>query len=259
MTPTRVILLPGSVLPAQLAYGGLIEALGTDVDAVAKDLELYDGDKPPADWSLDTEVQGVLREADDRGWETFHLVGYSGGGAAALAFTAKHPERLLSLTLLEAAWAGNWDWSPAHRRLWKQYEALKKLPPERFMSAFMRLGVKPDVAIPPPPTDAPPPWMAQRPAGVRAFIGEFNTYDLDRARLAAFDRPVLFVLGGLSNPDDYGEIAERLSTVFPDYRLVIFENRHHFDPPHRIEPDRLATLLHAHWERAEAGFRGSHS
>ncbi|WP_235564602.1 hypothetical protein [Arthrobacter sp. Soil762] len=28
-------------------------------------------------------------------------MGYSGGGAAALAFAAKHPEHLLSLTLLE--------------------------------------------------------------------------------------------------------------------------------------------------------------
>ena len=42
MEPMRVILLPGSVLPAQLAYGALVEALGPDVDAVAKELELYD-------------------------------------------------------------------------------------------------------------------------------------------------------------------------------------------------------------------------
>lgn len=62
----------------------------------------------------------VLREAGARGWETFHLVGYSGGGAAALAFAAKHPQRLQSLTLMEAAWAGNWDWSPARAGLWKK-------------------------------------------------------------------------------------------------------------------------------------------
>lgn len=114
MEPIRVVLLPGSVLPAQPAYGALIEALGPDVDAVAKDLELYDGDEPPPGWSLDTEIDGVLREVEARGWDTFHLLGYSGGGAASLAFTAKHPERLLSLTLLEPAWAGSWDWSPAH-------------------------------------------------------------------------------------------------------------------------------------------------
>jgi hypothetical protein len=63
---------------------------------------------------------------------------------------------------------------------------------------------------------------------------------------------VFFALGELSNPDDYGEVAERLSRVFPDFRLEVFEERHHFDPPHRIEPERLAGLLREHWSRAEA-------
>jgi hypothetical protein len=69
--------------------------------------------------------------------------------------------------------------------------------------------------------------------------------------LAPFHRPVFFALGGLSNPDEYAEEAERLSRVFPDFRLEVFEERHHFDPPHRIEPERLAGLLREHWSRAE--------
>ena len=255
MGPIRAILLPGSVLPADPAYGALIRALGPDVQAVAKDLELYAGAAPPPGWSLDTEIDGVLREADARGWETFHLVGYSGGGSASLAFAAKHPGRLLSLALLEPAWAGDWDWSPAHAELWKQYEQLEALPPEQFMAAFMKLGVKPDVVLPPPP-DPPPPWMAKRPAGIRAFLRTFKTYDLDRESLAAFRQPVFFALGGLSNPDDYGEIASRLSRVFfPDFHLEVFPKRHHFDPPHRIEPARLAELLRRHWEQAETAFQ----
>ena len=262
MERSRAILLPGSVLPAAPAYDALVEALGPDVDAVAKELELYAEDSPPPGWSLDTEIDGVLREADARGWDTFHLVGYSGGGAAALAFAAKHPERLLSLALLEPAWAGNWDWSPAHAELWKAYEQLADLPPEQFMPAFMRLGVKPDVVLPPPPPGPPPPWMAKRPAGIRAFLETFKTYDLDRARLAAFSQPVFFALGGLSNPDDYGEIATRLSRVFfPDFHLEVFPKRHHFDPPHRVEPGRLAELLRGHWAQAAAaqpGNAGSH-
>ena len=84
MDASRVILLPGSVLPADLAYGALVTALGGDVEAVAKDLEVYRGDAPPPDYSLDTEVAGVL----PREWGSFHLVSYSGGGAAALAFAA---------------------------------------------------------------------------------------------------------------------------------------------------------------------------
>lgn len=252
MGPIRAILLPGVVLPAQPAFGPLIEALGPDVLAVAKDLELYAGDEPPPAWSLYTEVDGVLREADARGWHTFHLVGYSGGGAAALAFAAEHPKRLLSLSLLEPAWAGNWDWSPAHAEVWKKYDQLELLPPGQFLPAFMRLGVKPDVVLPPPPPGPPPPWMAMRPAGIKAFLQTFKSYELDRARLTRFDKPVFFALGGQSNPDDYGEVAKRLSSVFPDFRLEVFDERHHFDPPHRIEPERLAALLHEHWGRAES-------
>ncbi|WP_458779286.1 alpha/beta fold hydrolase [Arthrobacter sp. D3-16] len=249
MDRIRTVLLPGAILPARLAYGDLIEALGPEVQAIAKDLELYADDEPPPRWSLDTEIAGVLRDADALGWETFHLVGYSGGGAAALAFAAKHPGRLLSLALLEPAWAGNWDWSPAHTEFRKKYDQLETLPPEQFIPAFMRLGVKPDVVLPPPPPGPPPPWMAKRPAGIKAFLQTFKNFDLDRERLAAFPQPVFFALGGLSNPDDYGEMASRLARVFfPDFHLEVFPKRHHFDPPHRIEPGRLAELLRRHWE-----------
>ena len=32
---------------------------------------------------------------------------------------------------------------------------------------------------------------------------------------------------------------------------LAFEERHHFDPPHRIEPERLAVSLRHVWKRAE--------
>ena len=252
MEPTRVLLLPGSVLPAELAYGALLASLGPGVDAVAKDLEVYAGPQPPAGYTLDTEVDGVARFADERGWDAFHLGGYSGGGAAALAFTARYPERVQSLALLEPAWAGSWDWSPEHRHVWEQYRQLRVLPPDEFMAGFMRLGIRDGVDVPPAPDGDPPPWMTKRPAGIAAFLDTFASYDLNRSALAAYQCPVYFALGALSNPHDYGEIAQRLAEVFPDFQLEVFANRHHFDPPHRIEPDRVAASLLALWKRAEA-------
>jgi pimeloyl-ACP methyl ester carboxylesterase len=247
----RVILLPGIVLPAEPAYGALIEALGPDVDAVAKDLEVYATPEPPHDYSLELEIEGVLREADAHDWARFHLVGYSGGGAASLALAAARGERLASLALLEPAWAGNWDLSPAEKALWVQFDRLEGLPVEQFMSTFMRLGLKPGVPLPAPPPGDPPPWMAKRPAGIRAIQGAFKRGDIDGEALHRFDRPVYFALGALSNPDQYGEIAKRLSGVFPDFELEVFEERHHFDPPHRIEPERVANSLKKLWGRAE--------
>jgi len=48
-------------------------------------------------------------------------------------------------------------------------------------------------------------------------------------------------------------MAERLAGVFPDFTIERFPERHHFDPPHRIEPDRVADSLRRLWARAEAG------
>lgn len=247
----RVMLLPGIVLPAELAYGALIAALGADVDAVAKDLEVYATPEPPDDYNLEMEIGGVSRESDARGWRRFHLVGYSGGGTASLAFAAARGDRLESLALLEPAWAGTWDLSPAEEALWAEQDRLEALPDGQLMPAFMRLGLRPGVPIPVPPPGDPPPWMAKRPAGIRAIERAFKQGDLDREALRGFDRPVYFALGALSNPDHYEEIAKRLGGVFPDFELEVFEDRHHFDPPHRIEPERVASSLKRLWRRAE--------
>jgi pimeloyl-ACP methyl ester carboxylesterase len=249
---SRALLLPGAVLPAELAYGALVDALGENVEAVAKDLELYAGDEPTADYSLDTEVAGLEREADARGWDSFHLVGYSGGGAATVAAAARIPGRLASIALLEPAWAGNWDLSEAERGIRREIDELHGLPPEEFMRRFTRLQLDPGVTPPAPPPGPAPPWMAKRPAGIHALTRAFHADRLERDDLRRFDRPVYFALGGLSNPSLYAEVAKRLSPVFDDFTVEVFDERHHFDPPHRAEPDRLARSLRALWARAEA-------
>jgi pimeloyl-ACP methyl ester carboxylesterase len=238
-------------MPAEPAYSALLGVLGERVDAVAKDLEVYAGDQPPPDYSLTTEAQGVLREADARRFDRFHLVGYSGGGASSLAFTPLHGERLLSLALLEPAWAGN-ERTPAEEALWQRFRELEPLPPDQFMAGFTRLQLAPGVEPPPRPDGPPPPWMAKRPAGLRAVMAAFDNGELDLDALRSFRKPVYFALGGRSNPDYYARMADRLAAIFPDFTLETFPERHHFDPPHRIEPERLSSSLLALWERAES-------
>jgi hypothetical protein len=67
-----------------------------------------------------------------------------------------------------------------------------------------------------------------------------------------FARPVYFAVGGRSNPDYFLRMGQRLAHVFPDFTLDVFEDRHHFDPPHRVEPARLAVALRSLWTRAES-------
>src|SRR5437660_1685954 len=117
----QAILLPGGVMPADLAYGDLIGELGDGAEVIAKDLEVYAGAEPPPGFTLQHEIDGVLRAAADAGFDRFHLVGYSGGGASSLAFAASHPERLLSLALIEPAWMGNAGLSPEEQELWREF------------------------------------------------------------------------------------------------------------------------------------------
>ena len=247
---TQAILLPGAVMPAKLAYGALLAALGNDVQAVAKDLEIYADSAPPAGYTLQHETDGVLRTADAAGFDRFHLVGYSAGGAASLAFAARHPKRLLSLALIEPAWMGNDELTAEERTTWHEADRIAALPPEQMLPAFIANQLATGVEPPPPPPGPQPPWMASRPAGLRTITETFRTGSLDLDRLRAFDKPVLFALGGKSNPDYYGRMAERATTIFRDITLEVFPERHHFDPPHRIEPERTATVLRALWERA---------
>ena len=255
--PWPVILLPGAILPAELAYPALLAELGDDVDARPKDLEMYAGPTiPPPGYSLETEVDGIRRVADDARFETFHLVGYSGGGASAIAFAARYPERLRSLALMEPAWAGQNGQTPsevaAYERLW----AIPSLPPDEIMPAFVQMQLGPGVEPPPPRAGPPPPWMAARLVSIGGFTRAFRDFEPDWDVLRGFDRPVYYALGGRSNQDLFGRIADRLAAVFPDFTLDLFPDRHHFDPPHRIEPARLASSLRGLWTRAEAGEGG---
>jgi hypothetical protein len=134
----------------------------------------------------------------------------------------------------------------------ERFEALDPLPPDEFMAGFMRLQLAPGVEPPPSPEGPPPPWMAKRPAGIRAFIDAFDSGYLDVSALGSLNLPVYFALGGRSNPDYFARMADRLAETFADFTLETYEERHHFDPPHRIEPERLADSLLALWERSEA-------
>jgi pimeloyl-ACP methyl ester carboxylesterase len=246
----NVLLLPGVVLPAQPAYGALLAALGDSVHAVAKDLELYAEDEPPRGYDLDYEIDGILREADVAGFDRFHLAGYSGGGAAALMFAATHGEQLLSLALLEPAWAGN-DRSRPEEALQERFRALDGLPPDEQMAEFTRLQLAPGVEPPPRPEGPPPPWLAKRPAGIRVLLRAFDAGTLDLDALRRFTQPVYFALGGLSNPNYFAQMAERLGDVFVNLTVETFPERHHFDPPHRSEPEHMGASLLALWQRAE--------
>jgi len=242
-----VVLVPGGVNPAAISYGPLLEVIKDEAGVVVKDLEVYATETPPPDYSLELEVEGIKRSAEAAGLKSFHLVGYSGGGAASLAFIAKYPEPVRSLALIEPAWIGI---NPEDAADWSEMDRIMALPPNERMQAFIRAGLRPGVEPPPPPPGLPPPWMAKRPAGPDAMTRGFRAYDLDREDFRHFRRPVYLALGSLSHPIEEHK-AKVLTSLFPDIRVEVYEGLHHFNPPHRAEPERFARALRELWTRSE--------
>jgi pimeloyl-ACP methyl ester carboxylesterase len=240
-----VVFLPGIIAPAARRYEPLLNHLA-DVNAVLKDLEVYRGDVPPAGYSIATETDGVLRAADEAGLERFHLYGHSGGGAVALAFAVAHADRVLTLAIDEPASDftddGNMEYG------WPEFDRVLHMQPAESMPEFLRLQVAPGVPLP-PPQGAQPPWMAKRPAGIRAFVEALRAHHIAGDEYRAFGKPVYFTWGSLTHPR-WRSMEQRLSELFPSFSSEIFEGLHHLNTCHMAEPQRVAVRLTALWQRA---------
>lgn len=247
-----VLFLPGGIMPAALRYAPLIQELGDAVQAVTKELEVYAGPTPPADFSIDAEVEGISRAADAAGFERFHLYGHSGGGACALAYVATHPERVLSLAVDEPAT----DFSPEQRaKMQDKLQEIGQLPPSERTRDFLQWQMAPGVEPPSPPPGPPPEWMASRPAGINAFMTALLRYRLDADRLGRFDRPVYYSYGSLSNPE-WQAMRDRLSAVFSHFTAELYEGASHLNTSHQREPARVAAALQHLWQRARSDIQG---
>jgi pimeloyl-ACP methyl ester carboxylesterase len=244
----KVVFLPGIVAPAAHRYRRLLAELD-GVDAITKDLEVYAGSAPPPGYAIDTEVAGIAAAADRAGFARFHLYGHSAGGACALAFAAAHPERLLSLAVDEPAtdFSAEDRADPYHDEL----AAAQSRPDQEALIAFLRLQLAAGVEPPPPPEGEPPPWMAERPAGIRAFTQAMAAKRVEPAQYESFEAPVLYTHGSLSHPR-WAAMRDRLARCFPDFSSELFDGLHHLSTSHQAAPERTAALLRALWARADA-------
>jgi pimeloyl-ACP methyl ester carboxylesterase len=246
-SPPTCIFLPGIIAPAVVRYAPLsaeLAKLGSAVGARTKELEIYTLSPPAEDYAIDAEVEALADCAQRAGLERFHLYGHSAGGAVALAFTAAHRDRVLSLALDEAAF----DFSDEMRADLAghfELEPLLRERPQDAMPRFLRLEVADGVEAAPPP--GPPP-LPNRPAGIAALLRAFARATIDYDELRRFERPVLYTRGSLSAPR-YARSAKRLSAVFSDFEEIEFEGLHHLNTSHQAQPARVASLLTQLWAR----------
>ena len=244
--PLPVVFLPGGITPVALSYAPLLQELDGEIVPFLKELEVYAGDAPPARYSMQLEVEGLDRFASAAGLETFHLVGYSGGGAACLDYAARYPERLRSLAMFEPANAPG-PWVPEDH----PEAAMEDAPAEQMLGEFTRRQLRPGVAPPPPPPAPAPDWMARRPAGVRAMLHAFRADTTDPAALRSCMFPV-YLAYGLLTAEAMVRRVQLLAGLLPDLWIEAYAGVHHFGPPQRTQPARYAAALRQLWARAEA-------
>lgn len=244
-----VVCLPGSVAPAAQRYGPLMDTLGPEIQIHLKDLEVYTGDAPAPNYSVELELDAVDRFADSLGINRFHLVGYSGGGFLSIAYAGTRRSQLASLALFEPAMIPGHQ-TPRESSRSKEFDSkLAGLEGSEFMSAFVGMQVKPNAQLPPPA--APWPGMQKRPAGITAMLRSFAAYEFDRELLRACTFPVYLGYGDQTHEFETVK-ASVLAEHFADIWVKRYDGVHHFASPAQIYTAAHATSLHELWQRAES-------
>ena len=242
----QVVCIPGSVAPAAQRYRPLVEAAGEAAEFHLKDLEVYREATPPADYSIEQEVEAIDRFADSKHLYRFHLVAYSGGGFIALAYTATRPQRVITLGLFEPARIPGTLTEEELSFFSTLQRKLDGLHGADFMATFVREQVKPGVQAA-PPAGPVSPEMQKRPAGIAALIRGFDEYNFDRELLRNLTSPVYYGYGDLSH-EEQAMKAGILARVIGDIQVHRFAGVHHFVPPEQIYTREHVSALLALWQ-----------
>ena len=167
-----------------------------------------------------SDLDGLVRHV---GFERFHLVGHSMGGAIAQEIALRLPERLLSLTLEDTSFCFS------HHQP-RMPDRLPPLPQARLEEVWARLGRMPQEVL-------------------RANWKALLTWPGSEGRAAQIRTPTLIIYGD----DDAPAIVEgsiRLAELLPHSELHRLEGVAH--SPQEECPQRYNVLLRAFVERHQA-------
>ncbi|MEK8029885.1 alpha/beta fold hydrolase [Ideonella sp. DXS29W] len=215
-------------------------------------------DRAPADLSFESWVNDLEAVVDASGLERFALLGVSQGGAVALAYAARHPERVSHLVLYGAYARGRLvrDRSPAAREEADLMQRLVRLGWGRDNEAFRALFTAQFI---PGGTLEQLRWFNElqrrsaTPEDAARFLDEFNR--LDVTALAAQVRCPTLVLHARDDqrvPFDEGRL---LAGLIPHAHFVPLDSRNHVLLDEPAWPVFMATVRQflsadAHAERS---------
>ncbi len=195
-------------------------------------------------YTIDRLASDVEAIAEGAGFERYHLVGHSMGGAVAQEIALKSPERLASLTLEDTSYQFRMASNPAVARI---FESRLRLAEEKGMHAVAEL----------PPLPRPPHMPASRAEeerrrlsrmSVDGFVGGWNalsTWAGTKERAAAIRAPTLVIYGEL----DAGLVngSRWLAEAIPGALLAPIPEAGH--SPQYERPDLFNAALRRHVER----------
>ena len=211
---TPVVLIHGFTGSAQRHFGtpGIIDALSKEgYRVVAMDCRGHGQSAKP----LDSEAYGlqmvddVVRLLDHLRIDRAHIVGYSMGGAIALQMLVRHPQRLLTATMLGAGWEGD-EARETKSMLLSLADGFDKKDATALIRGVQAGGgtlTEEQIAA------ANADLFTRNPPQVLAAIarGLLPLYDVQADRLRAVSIPLLALMGEYDNTP----AAKRLVSIVP--------------------------------------------
>jgi len=192
-------------------------------------------DRDPADMSFEAMVRDLEAAVDSAGWTRFALLGQSQGGAYAVEYAARHPDRVTHLILYGAYARGrsmrDSQYAAADVETQIRLVELGWGGDDPAFHHFFAMRFMPDAT----PEDRQAMVELQRAsaAGVSAsrILRTLEMIDVrESASRVRCPTLIMHATGDLAVPFDEGRL---LATLIPDARLVSLDSRNHI----RVEQD----------------------
>ncbi len=229
-------------------WSDLIKGLEDLWEPISFNLAGHGTSDHPADiseYTIDAEIDRLLRSVNSRKIEKFVLVGYSMGGRIALSFACRYPDRLRGL-ILESTTAGIEDEEDRRLRIESDEELARFIESndiEVFVDRWMSLPLF--ASQNKMPVDKLMELRTRKRRNSRtALAGSLRAAGTGRMKplwehISKLTMPVVLITGSLDTK--FTEINKKMASMIPDCQHIIIDNTGH--TVHFEKPDLYQQVI----------------